>query len=664
MIAQSTVMRAWNFPILQVLLVGCLCANKAQSFTCNEGYTCFEEEANDVVWVMAGGTGSPCSDVCESGISGSAEFKCKSDQITYKNKELFDHIAQGLGYDCNNGSCWNSSAGNMMWVERGDHENRNCYFPKDADLYSCSATNNNANCFGERYQMVCPCEQSAQVPTPAPICSVESDPFPCNEDEGFSCWKDNNNDIVWVMGGGIFDNCRDTCLSALDEHSEFYACKSDQPIHMNIGELDPISTGLGFSCKKGDCWDGRSVDGETWIDNSNNCERNCYFPETEGNYGCHESVGNANCFRERYTLVCPCNVKALDEACEWSCPEHSAHVAKWPNVEEGDGTSCLERINYWRKKACEDGWPECPPAGLPPMVECTSCHQCANSQSEYDAIHGSHKSFQRCGEYSQGSGGGRTCKDVIDAFVSERESFDGLCKGHCGPIVGQGCDEFHWGRTEEPNGNGFYHYTLNWGNCNKGKCDSYCDAAEPGTGSECFASGIDTPGCSNEPITEQPSAAPTSSTDSPNDKKPVADPSELPTFEQTNEPSSAPTTAVPDTAIFIKKMTVKRNPVNNDTKNLFKFKLTIKDENNQKIEGAFFNLNYSYGSKSKFKDKTSNKKGIATVKFKVRSDRIATVVLAEVKAPDGYFYDEDRNYEFADDCPAFSEDCRSYEMEN
>ena len=138
--------------------------------------------------------------------------------------------------------------------------------------------------------------------------------------------------------------------------------------------------------------------------------------------------------------------------------------------------------------------PECPPAGLPPMVECTSCHQCANSQSEYDAINGSHSSFTRCGEFSQGSGGGRTCKDVIDAFVSERADFDGLCKGHCGPIVRHGCDEFHWGRTEEPNGNGFYHYTLNWGNCNKGACDSYCDAAEPGIGSECFASGIDTPG--------------------------------------------------------------------------------------------------------------------------------------------------------------------------
>jgi len=94
----------------------------------------------------------------------------------------------------------------------------------------------------------------------------------------------------------------------------------------------------------------------------------------------------------------------------------------------------------------------------------------------------------------QGSGGGRTCKDVIDAFVSERADFDGLCKGHCGPIVRHGCQVFSWGRTLNPNNWGGYHYTLNWGNCDTTKCDDHCDSVA-GTDDGCFASGIDTPGC-------------------------------------------------------------------------------------------------------------------------------------------------------------------------
>jgi len=233
-------------------------------------------------------------------------------------------------------------------------------------------------------------------------------------------------------------------------------------------------------------------------------------------------------------------VKPLDQACEWSCPEHSAPVAKWPeNVETG--TSCLERINYWREKACEDGWPECPPAGLPPIVECTSCHQCANTQSEYDAIHGAHASFTRCGEFVQGSGGGQNCADVIDSFVAEREQTGGICTGHCGPIVKAGCNEFHWGRTEEPNSAGYFHYTLNWGNCGTDTCDNHCDSVA-GTDDACFASGIDTPSCSNDP-TSLPTVPPTDSPTDPliNSPAPVA-PTLAPVAPTSApvEPTSAP----------------------------------------------------------------------------------------------------------------------------
>ena len=59
---------------------------------------------------------------------------------------------------------------------------------------------------------------------------------------------------------------------------------------------------------------------------------------------------------------------------------------------------------------------ECPPAGLPPMAECTACHECSNSEADYDQANEAHASFGRCGESAQGEGGGATCADVIDAF--------------------------------------------------------------------------------------------------------------------------------------------------------------------------------------------------------------------------------------------------------
>jgi hypothetical protein len=116
------------------------------------------------------------------------------------------------------------------------------------------------------------------------------------------------------------------------------------------------------------------------------------------------------------------------------------------------------------------------------MVECVACHECANSQSEHDTVYGAHASFTRCGDNTQGSGGGTTCADVIDAFVSERyenENGEMVCEGHCGPIVRHGCETFFWGRSKETN-----FYTLNWGTCNQDTCDAYC--ADP-SAEECFS---------------------------------------------------------------------------------------------------------------------------------------------------------------------------------
>ncbi|MEM7437574.1 MAG: hypothetical protein AAF436_20645 [Myxococcota bacterium] len=299
---------------------------------------------------------------------------------------------------------------------------------------------------------------------------------------GYTCADDPDSNVVWVMkndGNVNGPTCQDVCEAALDQNCEYNACDEGRNVeYPDIDRFAPIAEELGFTCRPGGCWWPEAPsEGLTLVSiaTDEDGSKSCFFP-SETQRSCNTHPGNANCFGERYAAVCPCVPKPLDEACEWECGPHHTTKATWKT----DGTSCVERINYWRKRACEEGWVECPPAGLPPMVECTACHECANSQAEYDRENGAHASFKRCGERSQGVGGGPTCADVIDGFVSERApDEDGVmrCQGHCGPILTPGCATFHWGKARDSG-----LHVLNWRSCNAETCQSYCDENE----GECF----------------------------------------------------------------------------------------------------------------------------------------------------------------------------------
>lgn len=299
-----------------------------------------------------------------------------------------------------------------------------------------------------------------------------SDTLTCAE--GYTCYHEPGTDVVWVMkndGNVNGPSCKQVCESALSQSCDYHACDEGHPVeHTDLPSFQGIAEGLGFTCKEGGCWwpdapaEGLYL---VSIDTDENGARSCYFP-TESTLACSTDPGNANCFGERYASVCPCVPKALDQACQWECPPNNTTRAVWKT----SGTSCVERINYWRMRACEEGWVECPPAGLPPMVECTACHPCANSEAEWDKDHGAHDSFGRCGESVQGEGGGATCADVIDSFVAERAPDENgvmRCEGHCGPIVAAGCQTFFWGRDRDSN-----FHTLNWRSCNVATCEGYC----------------------------------------------------------------------------------------------------------------------------------------------------------------------------------------------
>lgn len=295
----------------------------------------------------------------------------------------------------------------------------------------------------------------------------------CNP--GYTCADDRDSEITWVMkndGNVNGPSCQDVCEAALDQNCQYHACQDGHPAPaMNQDDFAPIAAGLGFSCRAGGCWDSEAP-GEGMImvsiETSEDGTKSCFFPDEES-LVCDTHPGNANCFGERYSTVCACKAKPLDEACTAECGPHNTTRATWKT----EGTSCLARINYWRMRACEEGWVECPPAGLPPMTECVACHECANSEAEHDKDNGSHASFKRCGESAQGQGGGATCADVIDSFVSERApDEEGVmrCQGHCGPILRPGCRSFSWGKDRDSGS-----HTLNWGGCNPETCESYCD---------------------------------------------------------------------------------------------------------------------------------------------------------------------------------------------
>jgi hypothetical protein len=252
---------------------------------------------------------------------------------------------------------------------------------------------------------------------------------PC-PDPNFSCFNDTATDTIWVTKNtGVLygPSCTEVCSTALCGSGVFHSCAADRPA-FNISNFAPVANAFGFGCKKGGCWNGVSGSGQIWVSRDTDTSgatptKNCYFPNDGKPVSCSNTPGNANCYGERYSTICPCHVKPLETSCSWKSPPNHAATSSWGNYL--NGTSCLDRINYWRRKACEDGWKECPPCGLPPMVECTACHECANSEADYDKVNGAHASFTRCGERVQGEGGGATCAAVIDAFVSERNAGNG-----------------------------------------------------------------------------------------------------------------------------------------------------------------------------------------------------------------------------------------------
>ena len=58
-------------------------------------------------------------------------------------------------FTCTTGGCWNGDSNKQIMI----HEyNSNCYVPTNNQKYICDARFGNANCYGQRFNQVCPCK--------------------------------------------------------------------------------------------------------------------------------------------------------------------------------------------------------------------------------------------------------------------------------------------------------------------------------------------------------------------------------------------------------------------------------------------------------------------------------------------------------------------------
>merc|ERR1719384_1349981 len=79
---------------------------------CEEGYTCFEDPNNDIVWVKkdAGNVNGPtCQRVCEAALINTVGIyhTCDRTRPVIHDKDSFEYIATGLNFTCNKGGgCW------------------------------------------------------------------------------------------------------------------------------------------------------------------------------------------------------------------------------------------------------------------------------------------------------------------------------------------------------------------------------------------------------------------------------------------------------------------------------------------------------------------------------------------------------------------------------
>lgn len=220
-----------NYSLLASIAVSYLTAASAKQLRghqrrtatdCADGYTCYEDTSTTgLVWAKQDAIQlwASCEDVCADALGG--DYACRSGVTSFTSDVDFSTVADGMGLNCDSGNyqCWGGSsfpeASGLMLVTAGTDATKNCYYPTEATL-SCTQMPKGGNCFGERYSVICPCEngstpspsaQTTDAPTDAPTATVDEVGFPepelCDADSALMIFS--GHDKVESVYAGAMD---------------------------------------------------------------------------------------------------------------------------------------------------------------------------------------------------------------------------------------------------------------------------------------------------------------------------------------------------------------------------------------------------------------------------------------------------------------------------
>ncbi|MCA9644454.1 MAG: hypothetical protein KC492_27365, partial [Myxococcales bacterium] len=107
--------------------------------SCAPGYTCTADPDDPgTVWVMKddGNVNGPsCQKVCERALPQNCSYYACDDgrSVNHKDMASFGKIAEGLGFECREGGCWDSvspTAGQVVVsIDTDANGAKSCYFP-------------------------------------------------------------------------------------------------------------------------------------------------------------------------------------------------------------------------------------------------------------------------------------------------------------------------------------------------------------------------------------------------------------------------------------------------------------------------------------------------------------------------------------------------------
>jgi len=136
------------------------------------------------------------------------------------------------------------------------------------------------------------------------------------------------------------------------------------------------------------------------------------------------------------------------------------------------------------------------------------------------------------------------------------------------------------------------------------------------------------------------------------------------TMEHTMEPTSAPVPILSNPAIYIRRIKFRKNLKSKGTKVIHIITMYFVNEDLEQISGVDVEIGY---------ESTSQGSGVVKGKSSIRTgNTILTIPIVPVSetiivkmndvSREGYTYRDEKNYRDANDCPAFSDECPTFEL--